>query len=169
MVKLKTLNETYFADILKEFNDAGEFVGARQDEKQGLLNDFDEACKRFFFGKISEKVLSLSVAKTNKELQRLDKEVREAISKGRKSAEKASKLLGAQAPIAYRATMSGISGGPGKAKKKKAAKKKAPAKKVTVKKKAPAKKVTVKKSVPKKAQKKVVKKKSVKKAAVKKK
>ncbi len=118
MVQTKKMNESFFAKILKEFNVAGELVRARQEEKQGLLNDFDGECKRFFFGKISEKALASSVKKTNKELKRLDSEIRNNISKARKAGERAMTLTSAQAPIGYRATLSGIVGGKAKTKKK---------------------------------------------------
>ena len=66
MVKVKLMNEELFAKTMKEFNVAGETIKARQQEKQGLLDDFDTECKRFFFGKISERALQTSVAKTTK-------------------------------------------------------------------------------------------------------
>lgn len=141
MVQTKKMNENFFARILREFNVAGELVRARQDEKQGLLDEFDKECKRFFFGKISRRALISSVKKTNNELTRLDSEIRRAITRSRIAANRATALTAAQAPIKYRATLSGISGGAKKpAKKKKAVKKKPAAKK-----KAPAKKRTAKK------------------------
>ena len=105
------MNESFFAKILKEFNVAGELVRARQEEKQGLLDEFDEECKRFFFGKISEKALISSVKKTNAELQRLDRDIRTNIAKSRRAGERATILVSAQAPVRYRATLSGIVGG----------------------------------------------------------
>ncbi len=124
MVQTKKMNESFFAKILKEFNVAGELIRARQEEKQGLLDDFDAECKRFFFGKISERALASSVKKANRELQRLDREIRQNITKARKAGDRAMKLTSVQAPIKYRATLSGISGGKTKAKKKKKSKKK---------------------------------------------
>jgi len=121
MVQTRHMNEEFFAKTLKELNVAGELVRARQDEKQGLLDEFDMECKRFFFGKISERALASSVKKTNKELQRLDKEIRMQMARSRAAGERIAKLISAQAPIGYRATLSGISGG--KAMKKKATKK----------------------------------------------
>ena len=123
MVQVKKMNESFFSEMLKEFNVAGELIRSRQEEKQGLLDEFDQECKRFFFGKISQKSLVASVKKTNTELQRLDKDTREAIAKARRAGEKVSRLVSAQAPVGYRATLSGISGG-GEKKKKRAATKK---------------------------------------------
>jgi hypothetical protein len=121
MVQTKHMNEEFFSKTLKEFNVAGELVRARQDEKQGLLDEFDKECKRFFFGKISRRALQSSVNKTNKELARLDKEIRQNMARARRASERASKLVSNQAPIGYRTTMSGIVGG---AKKKKGKRKK---------------------------------------------
>jgi len=123
MVQVKKMNESFFSEMLKEFNVAGELIRSRQEEKQGLLDEFDQECKRFFFGKISQKSLVASVKKTNTELQRLDKDTREAIAKARRAGEKVSRLVSAQARVGYRATLSGISGG-GEKKKKRAATKK---------------------------------------------
>lgn len=111
MVKVKMMNEEFFAKTLKEFNVAGELVRSRQEEKQGLLDEFDTECKRFFFGKISERALVASVKKTNAELARLDKEIRENIQKSHAASDRASKLVSAQAPTHFRATLSGLVGG----------------------------------------------------------
>lgn len=123
MVKVKMMNEEFFAKTLKEFNVAGELVRARQEEKQSLLDEFDTECKRFFFGKISERALISSVKKTNAELQRLDHEIRVNMGKARAAGDRAMKLLSAQAPVHYRATLSGIFGGGKMAKAKKQSKK----------------------------------------------
>ena len=140
MVQVKKMNESFFAKILKEFNVAGELIRARQEEKQGLLDDFDSECKRFFFGKISERALASSVKKTNAELQRLDGDLRTNITKSRRAGDRATTLVSAQAPVRYRATLSGIVGGEGKAPTRKKKKKKAVEKKKAVKKKRVAKK-----------------------------
>ena len=149
MVQTKKMNESFFAQLLKDFNVAGELIRARQDEKQSLLNEFDSECKRFFFGKISERALASSVKKTNDELHRLDVEIRINITKARRLADRAGRLSSAQAPIGFRATLSGISGGN---KKKKVVKKRRPkpAKKKVIKKQAPKKKKVVKKKTRKK-------------------
>lgn len=142
MVKTKHMNESLFAKLHKELTIAGELIRARQEEKQGLLDEFDAEAKRYFFGKISQKALASSVKKTNTELKRLDKSIRDAIARVRKVGDKATKLAAAQAPIGFRATLTGVSGGKAKkkvAKKKvtkKKAKKKKPAKKKKVVKKA---------------------------------
>jgi hypothetical protein len=139
MVQVKKMNESFFAKILKELNVAGELIRARQEEKQGLLDDFDRECKRFFFGKISEKALVSSIKKTNTELQRLNGDLRTNITKSRRAGGRIATLVSAQAPIGYRATLSGIVGGKSKKAKKK---RKAPTKK---KRKTVKKKKTVKK------------------------
>ena len=119
MVQTRKMNETFFAKLLKELNVAGELVRARQDEKQGLLDEFDQETKRFFFGKISERALMSSVKKTNNELSRLDREIRTNMAKARKAGDRSMRLVSAQAPVRYRATLSGLSGGGKKKAKRK--------------------------------------------------
>lgn len=136
MVQTKKMNESFFAKLLKELDVAGELIRARQDEKQALLDEFDSECKRFFFGKISKRALESSVKKTNNELNSLDSEIRTNIAKCRRISERAEKFASAQAPLSFRATLSGVSGGKTKvAKRKKVAKKKQVKKKVAKKRK----------------------------------
>lgn len=142
------MNESVFAKLHKELTIAGELIRARQEEKQGLLDEFDEEAKRYFFGKISQKALQTSVRKTNGELSRLNNSIREAIKRVKTVGDKATKLAAAQAPIAYRATMTGIVGGKAKKAVKKKVKKKKVKKKVAKKK--VKKKVTKKKKASKK-------------------
>lgn len=120
MVRVKKMNESALAEDLKLLNVAGEIVRSRQEEKQGLLDEFDKTSKRFFFGKISERALASSVRKTNKELKRLNEEIRLNISRLRMISNNVIALATRQAPIAFRATLSGVSGGPAKKKVKKA-------------------------------------------------
>ena len=63
--------------------------------------------------------ISSSVKKTNNELQRLDKSIRDIISRARSISSREMVLISAQAPIAYKATLSGITGGKKKTVKKK--------------------------------------------------
>jgi len=142
MVKVKKMNESLFAKLHKELTIAGELIRARQEEEQGLLDEFDQEAKRYFFGKISQRALQSSVRKTNNELARLHKATREAITRVRSVGDRANKLAAAQVPIAFRATMTGIAR-PGEKKKVKKVKKKM--KKKAVKKKAVKKKVVKKK------------------------
>ena len=119
----KKMNESFFVQMLKDLTTVGELIRARQDEKQALLDEFDLECKRFFFGKISQKALMASVKKTNNELHRLDTDIREAIRRARSLSDRQMKLVANQAPIGYRAAISGIIGGNKKSKKRKVAKK----------------------------------------------
>ena len=121
MVQEKKMNEEFFAKLHKEITTTGELIRARQEEKQGVLDDFIAESKRFFFGKISEKSLAASVKKTNAELHRLDSNIRAAISRTSVLCDTVKSLVHKQAPIAFRATLSGISGG---VERKKARKKK---------------------------------------------
>jgi hypothetical protein len=120
MVRIKKMNENFFAELQKNLTATGELIRARQDEKQKLLDAFDSEGKRFFFGKISQRAWQSSIKKTNLELKRLDNQTRDAISRATKLCDKKRKMCSAQAPVGYRATMSGIIGGS----KKKAVKKK---------------------------------------------
>ena len=147
MAQTKKMNESFFAKLLKDFDVTGELIRSRQDEKQGIIDEFNSECKRFFFGKISERALISSVKKTNNELNRLDAEIRRNIIRARNWGDRAKRLVSAQAPIGFRATMTGIIDGSKKAKKsvrKKPVARK-PAKKKVVKKKVIPKKPTKKK------------------------
>jgi hypothetical protein len=132
MVQTKKMNESLLAKMLKELDVAGELIRARQDEKQALLDEFDSECKRFFFGKISKRALDSSVRKTNNELQSLDSEIRKNITKCRRISDRVEKFASAQAPIFFRATLSGVAGGKVKAVKRKKVSKRKPVKKKKV-------------------------------------
>ncbi len=108
MVQAKKMNETFFAQLLKDFNSVGELIRARQDEKQALIDQYEAESKRFFFGKISEKALVASSKKANKELKRLDSEIRKAIARAKTLSDRARKLTSNQAPLGFKATLSGI-------------------------------------------------------------
>lgn len=119
MVRVKRMNESALAEELRILNVAGEIVRSRQEEKQGLLDEFDATSKRFFFGKISERALASSVKKTNNELKRLNGDIRFNISRLRAASNRVIALAARQAPIGFRATLSGTSGGGAKKKAKK--------------------------------------------------
>jgi len=131
MAQTKKMNESFFVKMQKDLTVAGELIRARQDEKQALLDEFNAECKRFFFGKISERALASSVKKTNQELKRLDNSIKNTIKKARQISTRELKLISNQAPINFKATLSGIVGGKTKKKvvKKKTVKKKSTRKK----------------------------------------
>jgi len=108
MDQTKKMDESAFAEIVKEFNAVGELIRARQDEKQALIDEFNSESKRFFFGKISERTLASSVKKTNTELQKLDNQIRMTINKAGTLAAQAKRLAQAQSPRRFKATLSGI-------------------------------------------------------------
>ena len=114
MARTKKMNEGTFGQILKEFHAVGELIRARQNEKQAILDGFDSESKRFFFGKISEKALESSIRKTNSEINRLDRELRSAISNTKMLGKRMDNLVTSQSPLTFRATLSGISSGSGK-------------------------------------------------------
>lgn len=133
MVKVKNMNQNTYASLLRAIKVAGETIRSRQEEKKSLLTEFDAESKRFFFGKISERSLASTSNRVNKELNRLDKEIRRAITNARITSSKVISVTAAQAPIKYRATVSGIYGSEKKPKRKVVKRK--PAKKKSVKKK----------------------------------
>lgn len=115
----KKLDINAFATMQKEVISFAEFIKAKQDEKQTLMNDFESESKRFFFGKISETALMSSVKKTNKELNELDREITKAINGAKKVLEKKQKIITAQKPVLFNATLSGIKDKPKQKKKTK--------------------------------------------------
>ncbi len=121
VTKTKAMNESAFAKVVKELNSVGELIRARQGEKQSIINDFDKEKKRYRSGKISEKTLASSVQKTDKELKRLDDQIRKAIKRSGEIAMKAKKAAANEKPKPMRVRLSGITVRPKK--------KKAPAKK----------------------------------------
>ncbi len=124
MAKEKHMDESAFAEIVKEFNAVGELIRARQDEKQAVMDEFDSESKRFYFGKISEKTLASSARKTNNELQKLDDQIRKAISNAADLSSQARRFTAAQSPKSFKATLTGItSAGKSRAKRHRPAKK----------------------------------------------
>ena len=139
MVKVKMMNENMFAKLTKEFSALGELIRTRQEEKQSVLDEYDKELSRYKKGNISENTLASSVKKTNNELLKLDKNIRDTIAKFKKYSKRINELVRAQKPIAYRAreTGSALASAPIKklAKKKAPVKKKVATKKKVVKKK----------------------------------
>jgi hypothetical protein len=130
MVQAKMMNESAFEKLTKEFGALGELIRTRQDEKQAVLNEFDKERERYKTGKISENTLASSVKKTNLELIKLDKAIREIIQKSVSLAGRMNVFLRNQQPKVFRAKESGIflQGGA----KKKTMKKKKSIKKVKI-------------------------------------
>ncbi|MCD4771023.1 hypothetical protein K8R30_01235 [archaeon] len=133
MAKSKKMNEAALAKLVKELDSVGELILTRQDEKQVVMNDFDAERARYVKGRISEDTLLSSSKKTNAELIKLDKNIREAIIKVGKISMNIRAFAIRQAPKVFRASVSGVK--PISRKKKvKKAKKAKKAKKKTVKK-----------------------------------
>jgi hypothetical protein len=171
MAQAKKMNENEFAKLVKEFSAVGELIRARQEEKQSVMDAFLVEKKRHMAGKISTKTLESSVKKTNTELLRLDKQIRDIISRTNKLGDMAKAFASKQAPKVFRAKNAGVfllnSGS--KKKKKAPAKKKVVAKKPAVKKKVVKKKPVAKKKPAAKKKAPAKKKPAVKKKVVKKK
>lgn len=108
MAKSKEMNETVFAKLMKNLGASGELIRSRQKEKQALMDSFDAEKRRYRAGKISEATLKVSVKRTNKELARLDKQIREAIRRVGKVSSGSREFAARQSPKAFRATISGV-------------------------------------------------------------
>ena len=108
MAKSKKINEAALAKLVKELNSVGELILTRQDEKQSVMNDFDAERARYVKGRISEDTLLSSSRKTNAELIKLDKNIREAIIKVGKISMNIRAFAIQQAPKVYRASVSGV-------------------------------------------------------------
>ncbi len=131
MAEAKKMDEGAFAKLVKEFHALGELIRARQEEKQAVIDAFLVEKQRYSVGKISKKTLESSVKKTNKELLRIDKELRRYIARANALADRAKKLASRQAPKVFRAKITGIFliGTKSKKKKKSSSKKTRKAKK----------------------------------------
>ncbi len=155
MVKTKKMNESSFEKSVKELNSLGEMIRTYQDEKQIVINDFDGEKKKFSNGKISKTTLASSAKKSNNELIKLDKRIRETIQKSARIGQQIKNFVANQSPKMIRVGVSS---------KKKTTHKKA-VKRKAVKRKAVKRKVVKRKVVRRKS----VKRKTVKRKVVKKK
>jgi hypothetical protein len=118
MAITKTMNENSFAKLLKELNALGEQIRAKQEEKQALLDQFEQERKRLKMGRISETTLASSVKKTNIELIKLDKQIRIVMDKGKKMSARIVDVIRSQQPKVFRAQKSGVFLASGKKKSK---------------------------------------------------
>ncbi len=133
MVKAKMMNEVSFAKMVKELNALGELIRTRQEEKQAVIDEFDKERSRFKSGRISEDTMKSSVKKSNKEFSRINKNIREAISKSNKLGMRIREFVGNQSPKVFVAKVSSVM--LRTAKKKIVTKNKSRSKKVSTKKK----------------------------------
>lgn len=108
MAKEKMMNETRFSKMVDEFDSLGELVKTRQDEKQSVMDEFDKERKRFHSGKISENTVGSSAKKTNKEMAKLNNEIRNIISRANKMANSMKEFVSSQSPKIFSARVSGI-------------------------------------------------------------
>lgn len=146
MAQSKKMNEAAFAKIVKELDSIGEVILTRQNEKQSVMDDFDKEIARYKKGQISEATVKSSIKKTNAELLRLDKSIRDAIVKVGKNAIKSKEFAARQKPKVFRANLSGLSM-TGGSKKKTTVKKVAAKKPMSKKKVIPSKTVLAKEMV----------------------
>lgn len=122
----KKINEAVISRIVKELTVAGESIRTRQDEKQSIMNDFKREMGIFRDGKISEKALDSSAKRVNKELQRIDGEIRQNIKNIHSLSNNFRTLGSRQHPKTIRVNVRGIVNG-GKKKAVRRAAKRRPA------------------------------------------
>ena len=108
MAKSKKMNETRFAKLVKELNSLGESVLSKQDEKQSVMDDFEKERGRLAKGRIPEDAVVSSAKKTNSELLRLDKAIRNEIAKISKLSANVREFAAMQAPKVFRASLKGV-------------------------------------------------------------
>jgi len=113
----KHMNESAFEKLVKELNSLGELIRTRQDEKQAVIDEFQKERARYKVGKLSENAVESSVRKTNKELIRLDKDIRRIISQASSLSLRIKNFVTNQNPKVFRAKVSGVASNK-KAKKK---------------------------------------------------
>ena len=107
MAKEKLMNQDAYEKIVKELTSYAELIRTRQNEKQSAMDSFDREVKRYRKGRISRKALASSVRRVNKELQKLDKEIRKGIADVKKTAKKVVSFASRQSPKKEKATMVG--------------------------------------------------------------
>ncbi len=110
MVKENNLNEELFDHCQKELTVFGEFLGAKQEEKQALMDQFIVEAGRYKHGEISTSAIESSVKRTNEELEKLDNSIKVQILEIKKFARKVMSLAEKQRPIKFSATPEGIVG-----------------------------------------------------------
>ena len=104
----KKMDEPGYEDIVKELSAVGELIRTHQNEKQSVMNGFDNERKRFHSGVISRSALASSIPNIRKLLRDLDKAIRQDIRDIHKIALRTQRFADRQAPKSFRATMSGL-------------------------------------------------------------
>lgn len=128
MVNAKMMDQKLFARLVRDLNVLGESIRTLQEQKQAVLDSFETEKKRYKTGHISEDTLSASVKKTNNELMRIDKKIRETIDKTKKLCPRIIDSVNRQRPKPIRVRVAGAyllgskKSGKSKAKKSKAKK-----------------------------------------------
>lgn len=108
MAKVKMLNDKVYAGLMKDLASLGELVRVREKEKQTVIDQFEAERNRYSKGKISEAALKDSVKKTNKEIVRIDKDLRSAVDKIVKTTNRVSDSIKRSKPKVLRAKENGV-------------------------------------------------------------
>lgn len=125
MASEKAMNQSNFGNITKEITAYAEVIRTRQDQKQVVIDDFVNECKRYKAGKIAKKSLVSSIPRVRKELQRLNEEIRKNIRNLNQTAEKVKRFASRQTPKNFRVSLTGISSPTAKKKRRTRSHKKA--------------------------------------------
>jgi seryl-tRNA synthetase len=108
-VETKKLNEHRVSEIIKQINSLAELIRARQEEKQAVIDEFNNESKRFFLGKISERTIKSSIKREREEIKDLDKEIKDTIKQIKSYTKKLEELILEQFPKKFSVKASGIS------------------------------------------------------------
>ena len=108
MAEEKKMEKLAFENIVKELSSQAEMIETKQRAKQTVMDTFDGEVQEYRDGKISRKALRASVPRINRELQGLDREIREHIASIEKVAREIVLFAGRQKPKSFKATMIGV-------------------------------------------------------------
>jgi len=104
----KKLDASRLSELIKEIHTFGELIRAKQEEKQAVIDEFNEEDRRFLVGKLSQRTVKTSIKKTKLEIKRLDKEIKECIKDAAKKLKEIEKLFKSQTPKKFRIGLTGI-------------------------------------------------------------
>ena len=108
MVKEKRMDQSDFATILKEKTALAESIRAHQEEKQSVIDRFNDQVRMYRTGRISKTALSASIPKVRKEFQRLDKAIRADIKSIGSVSRRAAKFAERQTPFSLIISTKGV-------------------------------------------------------------
>lgn len=93
MVKVKMMDENSFVLLTKDLNVLAELIRTRQEEKEAVLDEFEKEEGRYSKGNVSENAFLKLIKKTNTELDRMDKSIKDSIKKGSMKVKSVERLI----------------------------------------------------------------------------